>query len=166
MEAWRDTGNMRIPLAAAALTLGLISGAVSAQTTTPKPASPAHRLSRDQAQRIVRLVARHDHIDLGDTHVEVNSLDLMSPFIPGYASFILIREATSPGPDETLARYAVNRSTGDVWEMTQCTRYDFPALRRVQRSFTRRTPAPAEIAAEQQELGCSPSKPATANPAL
>lgn len=132
-------------------------------------AAPAPRLlSTQQASRMVRLVARHDHINLRDTHVEMNSLDLLSPFIPGYASFILIREATSPGPDETLHRYAVNRQTGDVWEMTLCTRYDFPALNRLQQTLTGRMPTPAQIAAEQQSLGCSTPKSAgsPASPAL
>jgi len=125
---------------------------------TTAPAAPAHLLSSGQAERIVRLVAQYDDIDLSDTHVEVNSLDLMSPFIPGYASFILIREATTPGPDQTLHRYAVNRRTGDVWEMTLCTQYDFPALRRMQRSFTGRVATPDEVAAERTELGCSEPK--------
>lgn len=111
--------------------------------------------------KIVRLVARHDHIDTRDSHVEVNSLDLMSPFVPGYASFILIREATAPGPDETLHRYAVNRTTGDVWELVQCTRYDFPALRRMQRAFVGRAATAAQVAAERQELGCSTQKSGT-----
>ncbi len=158
---------MRIILALTAL-FWLMPGASTQQTPSPKPQPAAHLLSIAKTQRIVRLVARHDRIDLRDTHVEMNSLDLMSPFIPGYASFIFIREATAPGPDETLHRYAVNRQTGDVWEMTLCTRYDFPALARMQRAMTGRVPTLAEVAAERQELGCSETKPGSspANPAL
>lgn len=158
---------MRFLLITAAAILGLIPCAAAAQTTPHTiPARP--RITLHQAQTIVRLVARHDQINLRDTHVEMNSLDLMSPFIPGYASFILIREATSPGPDQTLHRYAVNRQTGDVWEMTLCTRYDFPALDRVQRAMAHHVATAAEIAAEQRELGCSEPKlgSSPANPAL
>jgi hypothetical protein len=151
---------MRHNFAITAATLLVTCGA--AQGTAPKPAT--HLLNTQQVQQIVRLVARHDDIDLSDTHVEVNSLDLMSPFIPGYASFILIREATTPGPDETLHRYAVNRRTGDVWEMTQCTRYDFPALARLQQAIRGHVATAGEIAAERQELGCSKTGGSSANP--
>lgn len=122
---------------------------------------PSPSLSNHQARQIVRLVARHDRIDLSDTRVEMNSLDLTSPFIPGFASFIFIREASTPGPDQTLRRFAVNRHTGDVWEMTRCRRYDFPALENLQRAFVGHLPAPAAIAAESRELGCSSAKSAT-----
>jgi len=145
---------MRYILAAAAL-LALTSSGAATQPSAPKP---AHVLTTRQAERIVRLVAQHDDIDLTDTHVEVNSLDLMSPFVPGFASFILIREATMPGPDETLHRYAVNRRTADVWEMAECTRYDFPALTQLQRSLTGHSATEAEIAAEREALGCSAPK--------
>jgi hypothetical protein len=155
----RDTGAMRYILAAAAATLlGVMTSGTAMRAAALKPVSPSHLLSTGQAALIARLVARHDHIDLSDTHVEMNSLDLMSPFIPGYVSFILIREATTPEPDETLHRYAVNRHTGDVWEMTLCTHYDFPALRGMQRALLGRVATAAEIAAERQELGCSTVK--------
>ncbi len=147
----------RLTAAAAVLFLAVNSG-TAMMTAAPAPHSGAHRLNSSQAQKIVRLVAQHDNIDLSDTHVEVNSLDLMSPFIPGYASFILIREAMTPGPDETLHRYAVNRRTGDVWEMTLCTRYDFPALAKMQQAMTGEVATAAEIAVERQQLGCSAPK--------
>jgi len=116
------------------------------------------RITLRQARELVRLVAQHDHIDLSDTHIEVNSLDLMSPFVPGYSSYILIREASTPGPDETLRRYAVNRATGDVWEMTLCRRYDFPKLEQMQHAFTGHgEPSPAQVARESRELGCAGS---------
>lgn len=99
------------------------------------------------------LVAKYDHIDLSDTHVQFNSMDLGAPFIRGYASFIIIKESTTPGPDETLRRYAINRQTANVWEMTLCTRYDFPELAHMQRMFVG---APAkESALEAKQLGCS-----------
>lgn len=147
----------------AAVLFGLMACTPGSRALGPKAAPSAHRLTTRQAEALIRLVAPYDKIDLRDTHVEVNSLDLMSPFIPGYASFILIREATSPGPDETLHRYAVNRRTGDVWEMSLCTRYDFPALSREQRLLTGHVTTQADIAAERRELGCS--EPAKSHPA-
>lgn len=115
-----------------------------------------HQISAGQARQIARLVAHHDHIDLSDTHIEFNSMDLSSAFIPGYSSFIVIRESTTPGPDETLHRYAINRRTGDAWEMTLCTHYDFPALSQMRREFAGSSmTAPAELAAQSKQLGCS-----------
>lgn len=105
------------------------------------------------------MVARHDQINVNDTHIEINSMDLGADFISGYASFIIIRESNTPGPDETLRRYAVNRRTGDVWEMTLCTHYDFPELTRMRRNFALRTePKGSEVAVQSRELGCSERK--------
>ncbi len=120
-----------------------------------------HRLSPNEARQIAMLVARHDQIDLRDTHIELNSMDLSADFIPGYSSFILIRESTTPGPDETLHRYAINRRTGDVWEMTQCTHYDFPALTRMRRELAgAAATASSEVSAQSRQLGCSRQKSA------
>lgn len=108
------------------------------------------------------LVARHDRIDLSDSHIELNSMDLGRDFIPGFASFIIIRESTTPGPDETLRRYAVNRRTGDVWEISLCTHYDFPELTTMRRLYAGHTATlPADVAAQSRELGCTEEKPAT-----
>lgn len=107
------------------------------------------------------LVAHHDDINLADTHIELNSMDLGVDFTPGFFSFIIIRESTSPGPDETLRRYAINRRTGDVWEMTLCTHYDFPELERMRRAFAGRGAASAtELSAQGKRLGCSLQKDA------
>lgn len=137
----------------------VVTGALLAATAQ----SAGHPITPRQAHQIVVLVAHHDRIDLSDTHIEVNSMDLGPDFIPGYASFIVIRESNTPGPDETLRRYAVNRRTGDVWEMTLCTHYDFPELTRMRRSFALRPGAAgAEIATQSRELGCAERKPGSA----
>ncbi len=162
----RHTGHMRL-LQLSALFLGL-AGSVAGQASAaafplPAPAPPAaqHRLSLRQARQIALLVARHDHIDLTDTHIEFNSMDLGADFIPGYSSFIVIRESSTPGPDETLRRYAVNRATGDVWEMTLCTHYDFPELRRMLKTFAVQAGTSAgAVAAQSKELGCTELKTA------
>jgi len=114
-------------------------------------------LPQKQAQRLAVLVAKYDHIDLSDTHIQLNSMDLGAPFIRGYASFIIIKESTTPGPDETLRRYAINRQTANVWEMTLCTRYSFPELAHMQRMFV--GSAAGESALEAKQLGCTAKAP-------
>jgi hypothetical protein len=118
--------------------------------------SAKHQITLRQAHQIVTLVAHHDEIDLSDTHIELNSMDLNQDFTPGFFSFAIIRESTSPGPDETLRRYAINRRTGDVWEMTLCTHYDFPELAHMQHTYSGRTAIGAsELAAQGKQLGCT-----------
>lgn len=142
-----------------ATTIGPALAAPPAQT----PAHPQHRLTPSQGRRLVLLVLRHDAIDLSDTHIELNSMDLGRDFIPGFLSYNVMRESTTPGPDETLRRYAVNRSTGDVWEFNLCTRYDFPQLTRLRRILTgHATASRADIAAQSKELGCTEQKPVPA----
>lgn len=110
---------------------------------------------------MVFVVAKHEHINLSDTHIEMNSMDLDHDFIPGFTSYILIRESTSPGPDETLRRYAVNRHTGDVWEINLCTHYDFPELAHLRRMFAlSATPSGGDLTKEEKELGCTDTKAA------
>jgi type VI secretion system (T6SS) Tgi2-like immunity protein len=145
---------MRFSPAAAALLLG---GLAAAPQSTHVP---HHDLSSSQARRMAIAVARHDRIDLRDTHIELNSMDLGTDFIPGYASFIVIRESNVQGPDETLRRYAVNRRSGEVWEMTLCTHYDFPELVQMRRSFALSAPGGSEITQESRQLGCSEQKSA------
>lgn len=130
----------------------------------PARSAAHHELTSAQARRMAVLVARHENIDLSDTHVEVNSMDLGADFVPGFSSFIILRESTTPGPDETLRRYAVNRRTGDVWEMNLCTHYDFPELVRLQRSLAGPpVHEAAEIAEQGRQLGCSQGKNAPAS---
>jgi hypothetical protein len=146
---------MRLP-AFAALLLPIAVACAVAQSALPR-----HRLTTNEARRMVALVARHEHIDLSDIHIEMNSMDLSRDFIPGFTSFILIRESTSPGPDETLRRYSVNRRSGDVWEINLCTHYDFPELTRMRRVYSlSAAPSAAELAAEGRELGCTETKAA------
>lgn len=146
--------TMRI-LALAALPL-VAFGCAIAQS------APTHGLTESQARRMARTVAKHEQIDLSDTHIEMNSMDLGRAFIPGFSSFILIRESTSPGPDETLRRYAVNRRSGDVWEINLCTHYDFPELTRMRRVYAlSAAPSASDLAKEGRELGCTEQKPAS-----
>lgn len=126
--------------------------------------SSHHALTLSQTRRIALLVARHDNIDLSDTHIEFNSMDTGAAFVPGFSSFIIIRESTSPGPDETLRRYAVSRRTGDVWEINLCTHYAFPELNRMQVAMTgHRGDEATEIAEQGRQLGCAEAKSAPAS---
>lgn len=127
-----------------------------------RPAAGSRGLTARQAHQIALLVAHHDRIDLSDTHVQMTSMDLGREFVPGFFSFIIIRESSTPGPDETLRRYAISRRTGDVWEMTLCTHYDFPELARMQRILGR-AGAAADVAEQGRQLGCAEhqAKPAS-----
>jgi len=109
-------------------------------------------------------VARHEGIPVTDEHIEIDTMDVGAPYLPGFASFLVLRESTTPGPDTTLARYAVNRRSGNVWEMTECRRYDFPALKALRKRLTgHATASRAADAAERKALGCdAPAKSATA----
>jgi Effector immunity protein Tgi2PP len=135
----------------------LLCSVAAAAMAAVHPAGGGRGLTLRQAHQIAVLVAHHDRIDLSDTHVELNSMDLSADFVPGFYSFIIIRESSTPGPDETLRRYAISRRTGDVWEMTLCTHYDFPELTRMRSAFGR-SGAAAEVAEQGRQLGCSENK--------
>ncbi len=144
-----------IVVLAVALVPAATAGSAIAAARSPKP-----RLTPHQAQQIAALVAHHDNIDLSDSHIEMNSMDVSADFAPGFFSFIVIRESTTPGPDETLRRYAISRHTADVWEMTLCTHYDFPELERMQRAFVGRTGLNTyELSFQEKQLGCTGEKP-------
>jgi Effector immunity protein Tgi2PP len=132
----------------------LLCSLSAAAVAAVRPTAGGRGLTLREAHQIAVLVAHHDRIDLSDTHVELNSMDLNREFVPGFFSFIIIRESSTPGPDETLRRYAISRRTGDVWEMTLCTHYDFPELTRMRRTFGR-AGAAAEVAEQGRQLGCA-----------
>jgi hypothetical protein len=157
--------NMRFRFVAGGVTicLALLTGGVCllAQQATQ---GAAVKISARHARQIAVLVARHEHIDLSDTHIEFNSMDMGRSFVRGFSSFIIIREATTPGPDETLRRYAVNRTTGDVWEINLCTHYDFPELTHLRQLYSGEAATPAAaIAAQSRELGCTKENAAPAS---
>lgn len=120
------------------------------------PAAHAARLlTQGQARELARAVAKYEHIDLANQWIEFDSMDAGAPYLQGFASFTVVREAQTPGPDTTLRRYAVNRTTGNVWEMTLCRKYDFPALAAMRKKLTGRAEATAaQDAAERKALGC------------
>lgn len=133
----------------------LLCSVAAAAVAAVRPAGRG--LTPREAHQIAVLVAHHDGINLSDTRVEMNSMDLGREFVPGFFSFIIIRESSIPGPDETLRRYAISRRTGDVWEMTLCTHYDFPELTRMQRTFGS-AGAASEVVEQGRQLGCSEHK--------
>lgn len=119
-------------------------------------AASHHLLTQTQAHQLAALVARHEGIHLNDEHIEFDTMDVGRPYIPGFASFLILRESETPGPDTPLRRYAVNRRSGDVWEMTLCRHYDFPALEAMQHRMTGHAKASTQQrAAERTALGCN-----------
>ncbi len=131
------------------LILGMLAAGEWAQ------AAGTRLLTQGQARQLARLVARHEHINLNNQWIEFDSMDVGAAYLPGFSSFIVVRDASTPGPDTTLRRYAVNRKSGNVWEMTLCRRYDFPALAALRKKLTGLAKASkAEDLAERKELGC------------
>ncbi|ACO32292.1 MULTISPECIES: effector immunity protein Tgi2PP [Acidobacterium] len=119
------------------------------------PVAHARTLTQAQARELAVTVAWHEGIPVSDEHIEVDTMDAGAPYLKGFASFLVLRESTTPGPDTTLARYAVNRSSGNVWEMTECRRYDFAALDALRKRLTgHATASRAADAAERKTLGC------------
>lgn len=137
-----------------------VMAAMLAALLVASPAAQAagrRTLTQSQAQQLARLVAQHEHIDLNSEWIEFDSMDAGAAYLPGFSSFSVLREASKPGPDTTLRRYAVNLRTGNVWEMTLCRKYDFSALAALRMHLTGRAEASAAAdAAERKELGCSP----------
>ena len=124
-------------------------------------AHAARLLTQGQARELAQRVAKYEHIDLKNPWIEFDSMDEGAPYLRGFWSFTVVREAQTPGPDTTLRRYAVNRTTGDVWEMTLCRKYDFPALATMRKKLTGHAEAmAAEGEAERKALGCGGSQPA------
>lgn len=114
-------------------------------------------LTQGQARQLARLVAWHEHIDLNNQWIEFDSMDAGAAYLPGFSSFIVVRDASTPGPDTTLRRYAVNLKSGNVWEMTLCRKYEFPALAALRKKLTGHAKASkAEDLAERKALGCVP----------
>lgn len=138
------------------LRLSVMAVAAALVMVNPAALAARHRLlTQGQARQLARLVARHEHIDLNNQWIEFDTMDVGAPYLPGFASFIVLREASTPGPDTTLRRYAVSRETGNVWEMTLCRKYDFPALAALRKKLTGHAEASAaEDAAERKALGC------------
>ncbi len=132
-----------------------MAAAVLVMTGPAARAAGNHLLTQGQARQLARMVARHEHIDLGSQWIEFDSMDVGAPYLPGFSSFIVLREASTPGPDTTLRRYAVNRTTGNVWEMMLCRRYDFAKLSALRKRLTGHAEATAAAdAAERKQLGC------------
>lgn len=138
------------------LRLSVMAVAAALVMVNPAALAARHRLlTQGQARQLARLVARHEHIDLNNQWIKFDTMDVGAPYLPGFASFIVLREASTPGPDTTLRRYAVSRETGNVWEMTLCRKYDFPALAALRKKLTGHAEASAaEDAAERKALGC------------
>jgi hypothetical protein len=117
-------------------------------------------LTLQQARKVLVVVLKHEKFRLSDPalsiddHVNGPSGD---PDRPGYYNFSLAYENPKAGATAYLGYYAVNIKTGDVWEVESCVRYQFPALRALQREIGQRTGAPlASNKAARDEIGCPP----------
>jgi hypothetical protein len=119
----------------------------------------AQGLTREQAQAILMLVLRHQHVPAKPT-LEIEHLvkngSKPEDIRPGYYSFGVTSDSPNMGASNVWGMYAVSRYTGDVWESFSCRRYRFAKLRRLQATIMKKTGK--SFLDERQErlmLGCS-----------
>ena len=145
----------------------LAASALLLAATVPYARAGAKEMQFDQAQKIALMVARHDNILVDDRNIVLNSMDTRnrSGFIPGYYSFSIIREGTSPGQaDETIRMYVVSKRTADTWELNLCTHYSFPELQRMQQAVMQETGAtPNDEHNMPKAIGCGNQTQAQTN---
>jgi hypothetical protein len=122
----------------------------------------------EQAKNVVLAVAHHDHIDVDDRTIVLNSMDTRNEagFIPGYYSFSVIQESdSSASADQTIRMYIVSKRTADTWELNLCTHYSFPELARLQHTLMQQTGAtPEDERNMSKAIGCgAPEKAQSAS---
>lgn len=114
-------------------------------------------LSPPQADKVVRIVLRHESIGaVGPKPVleMLNGPDGRA-LHPGYYTFGVSTDDPSAGATTNRGLFAVSRTTADVWELNLCHRYVFSDLARVQAEVRARTGVTLEAeTALRDGLGC------------
>jgi hypothetical protein len=116
-------------------------------------------LSQEQAEEILWLVLRHEHLALPSDGTYVERLGASArasaDLPPSYFSFGVSRDDPRSKATSISGRFAISRSTGDVWELNLCRRYSFAALRRIQQAVMKRTGKTfVDERAARRDLGC------------
>jgi hypothetical protein len=93
---------------------------------------PSHaQISREQARSLV-----HTTLRLRGDKVPAKQIHESTETIPGYYAFGAYRSAPANVQD-IVGWFAVNKSTGQVWDTTSCELYEFPTLERQRRRLVR-----------------------------
>jgi len=103
-------------------------------------------LSRDQAEQLLRFVLKHQRYKIQSPDYIIAILDhRYPPPVRGYFDFAIEYAGPKDAAFDSVASFAVNLSTGDVWktklnpDFDRCKRYAFPALRRIQEKIMKQT---------------------------
>jgi len=116
-------------------------------------------LSRDQAQKVLITVLKHQQYKLGKPGVFIDGNltdENGKPPHPGYFDFSVGYDSPKAGATEYWGLFSVSVLTGDVWEINTCKRFTFPALQNIQKNIMRQTDKTmTDEKAQRKGLGCT-----------
>ncbi len=108
-------------------------------------------LTLAQSKQVLRVVMKHERYKMASPALSIDGPWLTDgkPVVPGYFHFGVIYVTSTQG------HYAVNTSSGDVWDTESCERYTFPALVAIQKHVAAKTGrALASDDDARTQLGC------------
>lgn len=119
----------------------------------------ASELTAEQAKQVLTVVLKHLHYKMSNRDLWIDGPwpgdEKGTLFRPGYYDFGLVYSNPKAAASNVLGHYAVNATTGDVWETERCRRYRFPALSAIQERISARTGRQlASDAIARGEIGC------------
>ena len=126
----------------------LLSGSAFAEPLT---------ISVGEAKSLVRVVLRHERINLSSRYCELEQLDKYGKsFVADYYSFGASCDYPNTAATTPFGVYVVSPRTGDVWEFNRCQFFEFPELRRLQRNIMHRTHTTEASESQYRErTGCT-----------
>jgi len=93
----------------------------------PVPAVQSRELNVDEARTLVRALLKDGWTRLpGFKIVDFPNESRLDPWFPRYHVIHALYD--NPGGSATVGHYAVDLTTGDVWDWVGCARYTSPAL--------------------------------------
>jgi hypothetical protein len=143
------------------ITLLFTTSPVSATGTQSVQLGELHSrgLTSEQAKKILIFTLKHEGYKLSRAGVFFDGplvSENGSPYIPGYYNFGLGYNDPDAGAVDSWGLFAVNVSSGEVWETNKCKRYSFPALHRIQRRVRAKTQiTEAEERIQRRGTGCT-----------
>ncbi|UOD29210.1 hypothetical protein INH39_27950 [Massilia violaceinigra] len=130
----------------------------SSQTFQPKEIH-ASGLTADQARQVLLVVLKHEKFDMSNPGMWIDGPwrgDRQgTQYRPGYYDFGVVYSNRKTHTSNVQGHFAVNASTGDVWNTVRCKRYGFAGLSTIQNVISARTGkklASAQLAFD--EIGC------------
>ncbi|NHZ44223.1 hypothetical protein [Massilia aquatica] len=108
-------------------------------------------LTLAQSKQVLRVVMKHERYKMASPALSIDGPWLTDgkPVVPGYLHFGVVYGTSTQG------HYAVNTSSGDVWDTESCERYTFAALVAIQKHVAAKTgKALASDDDARTQLGC------------